>query len=107
MKKVLFITEKDALHGFQLAGAGQVTATEADDVGSVLWRAMEEPDVGLIAIEERLVGKIGDKALRDMENRWGGILVVLPSPEKPGVVAEDYALALIKRAIGYHVRLKP
>ena len=107
MKKVLFITQKEALHGFELAGAGQVTADETDDPAAVLGRAMQEPDLGLIAIEERLVGKIGEQALREMENRWGGILVVLPSPEKPGVAVEDYAMALIKRAIGYHVRLKP
>jgi V/A-type H+-transporting ATPase subunit F len=41
-----------------------------------------------------------------MEKRWYGILLVLPAPERVGVEVEDYAMSLIKRAIGYHVRLK-
>ena len=34
-----------------------------------------------------------------------GILLVLPSPEKLPAEVEDYAARLIRRAIGYHVRL--
>jgi len=32
---------------------------------------------------------------------------VLPSPERAARVEEDYALRLIRRAIGYQVRLSP
>jgi len=35
-----------------------------------------------------------------------GILLVLPSPVKPPAEVEDYAARLIRRAIGYHVRIK-
>jgi V/A-type H+-transporting ATPase subunit F len=40
-----------------------------------------------------------------MEHGWAGILLVLPSPEKLPAEVEDYAARMIRRAIGYHVRL--
>ena len=38
-----------------------------------------------------------------MEDRWYGIFLILPAPERAFEV-EDYAVRLIKRAIGYRVR---
>ena len=43
--------------------------------------------------------------LRELEQAWNGVLLVLPSPEKPPAEVEDYAARLIRKAIGYHVRL--
>ena len=48
----------------------------------------------------------GGERLREIEHAWQGILLVLPSPERPEVEIEDYAVSLIRRAIGYHVRLR-
>jgi vacuolar-type H+-ATPase subunit F/Vma7 len=107
LKKVLFLTPKDAEHGFQLAGAGQMVPREEDTLEDVLRKGMQESDIGLIAIDERLLKEIDEKNMREMEMKWGGILVVLPAPERPGITVEDYALALVRRAIGYHVRLRP
>ena len=68
---------------------------------------MADPDSGVVVIDERLLTGIGEERFREMERRWYGMLIVLPSPEKVGAEGvEDYAQRLIKRAIGYHVRLQ-
>ncbi|MBJ6725173.1 V-type ATP synthase subunit F [Geomesophilobacter sediminis] len=105
MKKVLFITPADASHGFALAGAAQevVAAAEAE---AALVRVAGEPDTAVAAIDERLLGGIGEDRLRALEKRWSGVLVVLPAPATTAESAEDYALRLIRRAIGYHVRMR-
>ncbi len=107
MKNVVFITPADARHGFVLAGARQfvVTAAEAE---STLRQVLADPDTSVAVIEERLLEGIREERFREMEKRWFGVLIVLPAPEKRGAVTEeDYALRLIRRAIGYHVRLQP
>lgn len=104
MKKVLFITPDDAEPGFRLSGAMQETASK-ENVGLLVLKAVNEPGTGLIAIDERLLAGTRE-LLKDLEKKWKGIVVTLPAPELPGIKAEDYALALIRRAVGYHVRLK-
>ena len=64
-----------------------------------------DPDNGLVILDERLVAGGVEDRLREREQSWPGILLVLPSPEKLPPEAEDYAARLIRRAIGYHVRL--
>lgn len=105
MKKVAFITPPDAEYGFSLTGISQRTV-DAPDTESVLREVMSDPDGGLVIIDERLVTGLTDERMRELEQGWQGIFLVLPSPEKAVPEAEDYVARLIRRAIGYHVRLK-
>jgi vacuolar-type H+-ATPase subunit F/Vma7 len=105
MKNIVVITPPDALPGFELSGVIQYAAAPAD--GEVVIRkVMADPDSGVVIVDERLVAAIGDERFREMEKRWYGILLVLPAPEKAAEGGEDYADRLIRRAIGYHVRLQ-
>jgi vacuolar-type H+-ATPase subunit F/Vma7 len=104
MKKIIFITTRDAEYGFSLAGITHY-AVDPAEAGEELESVMAEPDNGLVIIDERLVRGEIEERLREMEKGWSGILLVLPSPEKLPAEAEDYAARLIRRAIGYHVRL--
>jgi V/A-type H+-transporting ATPase subunit F len=71
-----------------------------------LKQTMAQPDNGLVIVDERLLQGMPDERMRELEQSWQGILLVLPSPVKPPAEVEDYAARLIRRAIGYHVRLK-
>jgi len=105
MKKIAIMTPPDAEYGFSLAGVPQRAVETADGEAS-LKKTMAAPDIGLAVIDERLLKGMSDERLRELEQSWHGILLVLPSPEKPPAEVEDYAARLIRRAIGYHVRLK-
>ncbi len=105
MKKTSFITPPDAEQGFGLAGICRygVAPEEAEEI---LVKIMAEPDTGLIIIDERILRCVSEEKIKEMEQRWDGILLVLPSPVKPAADIEDYAERLIRRAVGYHVRLE-
>jgi vacuolar-type H+-ATPase subunit F/Vma7 len=106
MKNLVFLTPADARHGFSLAGARQlvVTAAEAE---ATLRQVLADPDTRVAVIDERLLAGIAEERFQEMERRWFGVLIVLPAPAKAGEeLTEDYALRLIRRAIGYHVRLQ-
>lgn len=105
MKKIIFLTPSDAEYGFSLTGVTQYVINEKD-AEDKLKNLLSQPDTGLVVIDERLIKGVNDERLRDMEERWFGVLLILPSPEKAALEAEDYALRLIRRAIGYHVRLR-
>ncbi len=111
MKKIVFITPPDVSYGFSLTGVPQ-HAVDRKIFEETLNRTMGEPDNGLVIIDERLVGNgheaggLFEDRMHELERAWHGILLVLPSPVKPPAEAEDYAARLIRRAIGYHVRLK-
>jgi vacuolar-type H+-ATPase subunit F/Vma7 len=104
MKKITFLTPSDAEFGFNLAGIMQVLV-EKDQLEPSLMKVMAEPDTALIVVDERFLGEISEDRIRELERLWQGILLVLPSPLKPPAEQEDYAARLIRRAIGYHVKL--
>lgn len=105
MKKIAFMTPADAEFGFGLAGVSQYIAAQKD-AEETLKKITADPDTGLIIIDERMIEGIGEEKMREIEKRWHGIILVLPSPVKPPAEVEDYAVRLIRRAIGYHVRLQ-
>jgi V/A-type H+-transporting ATPase subunit F len=105
VKKVIFITDPSARFGFALAGINQFVA-EPQELEGILGKAVSDQENGLIVIDERLAAGIDEKRMRKIESAWHGVIVVLPSPLTGPGDAEDYAVQLIRRAIGYHVRIK-
>jgi V/A-type H+-transporting ATPase subunit F len=105
MKKINFITPVDARNGFKLTGAKQYI-TRRRDMINLVKQLVSEPDTGIIMIDERLLTEDTEAQIKSIEQGWNGILLVLPSPERPEGEIEDYATRLMRRAIGYHVRLR-
>jgi V/A-type H+-transporting ATPase subunit F len=104
MKKIVFITPDDAEYGFQLAGVTQIVSDE-ENIETVIQEATGESESGLIIVDERLLKAFTEEELQKIEEAFQGIILDLPAPERPEIEIEDYAARLIKRAIGYHVKL--
>jgi V/A-type H+-transporting ATPase subunit F len=81
-----------------------MTATRAD-LPKTLPELARDPAVGVILVDERLVVDLTEERIKELERRWPGLVIVLPAPAKAVRIEEDYALRLIRRAIGYQVRL--
>ncbi len=105
MKRIVIVTPADAEFGFKLTGVSHSIA-RAEDAEGMIRKIVHEPDTGLLVIDEQLIKAVPEERLKGIEQSWHGIIVVLPSPERPEAGIEDYAVRLIRRAIGYHVRLK-
>ena len=59
----------------------------------------------MVVLDERLTRGMTQERLWAIERRWPGVIIVLPAPAKVALAEEDYAMRLIRRAIGYQVRL--
>jgi vacuolar-type H+-ATPase subunit F/Vma7 len=106
VRKIVVVAPADARHGFALAGVRQATSAAAD-LDEILRALMRDPATGVVIVDERLVAGPAQERLRELERRWAGLVVVLPAPGEAVRIEEDYALRLIRRAIGYQVRLSP
>lgn len=104
MKKIVFVTPEDASKGFNLAGVRQHVAIAAD-LPAALVSLAADPSTGLVAIDERLVDPAVQRAIDDVDRRWPALVVVLPAPATAAAPVEDYALRLVRKAIGYQVRV--
>jgi V/A-type H+-transporting ATPase subunit F len=104
MKSIAFITPRDPGWGFRLAGVKQYLA-RAKDLRAILEEIVHRQDTDLVAIDERLLTAGNEEIVNMVEKRWHGIILVLPSPEEARPEVEDFAVRLMRRAIGYHVRL--
>ncbi len=104
MNRIVALTPPDADNGFACCGAVQ-QAVAPGRAAEALEDALQAAGSGVVILDERLVGKVGEELLHSLEKRWPGVLVVLPAPGGAGVV-EDYAMRLIRRAVGYQVKVK-
>lgn len=105
MKTAVFLTPADARPGFSLAGARQLTP-EFKEVESTLMEVLQDPATAVVIVDERLLPALPEERWRELESRQLVPVIVLPAPER-GAEALDYALRLVRRAIGYQVRLNP
>jgi len=106
VKKIAVIAPGDVRFGFALGGVRQVVSDGAN-VDEQLGALTRDPDIGVVIVDERLVPGTAQRRLRELERHWTGLFVVLPAPGKVVPAEEDYVLRLIRRAIGYQVRLSP
>jgi V/A-type H+/Na+-transporting ATPase subunit F len=95
----------DAL-GFRLAGV-TVTEVPPGEEARTLRELVARPDLGVLAVEEEVLREAPEDVLR--REREGTLPVLLPFalPRRFTETGRgrDYVAALIRRAVGYHVKL--
>ena len=103
-RQIVFITEKDAKYGFGLAGFRQYEC-EDTELQKLLDKIAEKNEFGLYVIDERLINENNENKIREMETTRGLVFVIMPPPAKMIARREDYAARLLRKTIGYHVKL--
>ena len=105
MKEILFLTPDDSDPGFALTGVRQ-QKIPAEEMWEVLKQVCTDPTVGVVAADIRLLETIDQNRLRELTDRWPGVMVTLPAPADRRAPPDDELQRLVQRALGYHVRLK-
>ena len=105
MKEILFLTPEDSAPGFALTGVRQQTLP-VGEAWAVVQEACTNPEIGVLAVDSRLLEKIDPIRLRELTDRWPGVMVTLPAPADRRAPPGDELQRLVQRALGYHVRLQ-
>jgi vacuolar-type H+-ATPase subunit F/Vma7 len=105
VKKIAVLAPAQPVAGFAIAG---VIAREgvALELPRLIDDAIADASMGVVAIDERLLDRRGLARIRDAERHWRGAIVVVPSPTRPATPVDDYAHRLIRRAVGYQVKVQ-
>lgn len=101
------VTRPQAGLGFRLAGA-RVEEVEAADVAERFRALLTDRNLGLLAVEETLLGRVPETLLERAAREGIPVLLPFAFPVRweEGGHAEEYVAELIRRAIGYHVRIR-
>jgi V/A-type H+-transporting ATPase subunit F len=101
------VTRPRAGLGFRLAGA-RVEEVEAAEVAERVRALLADRSLGILAVEEALLGRVPETLLDRAAREGVPVLLpfTFPARWEEGGRAEEYVAALVRRAIGYHVRIR-
>jgi V/A-type H+-transporting ATPase subunit F len=102
---VVAVRPGDAL-GFRLAGP-HVEEVAPGAETAALRRVLQDPSVGVVAVEEDVLGAVDPALVRRARARGAPVLLPFALPRRWSDAARgrEYVAALIRRAIGYSIRL--
>ena len=107
MYRYVVITGPETAAGFSLTGVDVVVPESDDTASGILRRLVAEPEVGLVALNERYLEFLDEPLRSHIERSALPVVVVFPDLRREGPEsAEAYLAALIERAIGYRIRLR-
>lgn len=104
-KELVVLTPDGSREGFALAGVLQRTVPPAE-LEPTLRELVLQEEIGIIAIDERLLSGLSDQRRQSLERTWPGLLLILPTPAKQCPHGFDYLRRLLQRVLGYQVRLR-
>jgi vacuolar-type H+-ATPase subunit F/Vma7 len=105
---MVVVVHPDLAAGFQLAGVETAEARTSEEAERLVEQMILGSDVGLIAVSEDLQRDFGPRVTRLLRQADLPLLVPFPGREASTWNQDDrvdYVAALIRSAIGYHLRL--
>jgi len=105
--RLTVVTRPGAGLGFRLAGVPVEEVAEASAAERIA-ALLEEPDLGVLAVEDDLLRHVPEAVLERPGRDGVPILLpfTLPKQWEEGSGGEAYVAALIRRAIGYHIKIQ-
>lgn len=101
------IAEADAVVGFRLAGVETVAAAGPEEAERLLQTWITEGGSAVVLVTQALLDGFSEATRRRLEKLSVPLVIPLPlvpawQKEKP---SQDYILSLIRRAIGYQMKI--
>jgi vacuolar-type H+-ATPase subunit F/Vma7 len=93
--------------GFALAGLPADAVAPDEDVATLLAGLARHPDIGIVLLQDQIYDALPDDLRRRLDRSPHPVIVPFPGPawEVP-VSAEERVVELLRRAIGYRVKLR-
>lgn len=108
MARIVFLTDHENSIGFRIAGADTVVVGSPTEAAGLLTDALEKGEAGLVAINEELWSGLEERLQRRAERSNAPIVVPIPTARAVSAweKEEEYIVKMIRRAIGYQLRIK-
>lgn len=104
-RDLVVIASQGSGAGFALAGVGVVPAANAKDAALAIEELGEE--VHVVVIDERLYDDLPEELRRSLNRAAMPVVIPVPGPDWTDESrAHEYIVEILRRAIGYRVRLQ-
>jgi vacuolar-type H+-ATPase subunit F/Vma7 len=106
-KRVRVLCRPAIAAGFRLAGLRPDVAADLPEAGRRLARMLDDPEAGVILAQEDFYASLPEGVRRELARRPLPMVVPFPLPSwaAPPASPEGFIAELLRRAIGYRVRL--
>ena len=93
--------------GFALAGVPVLEATDGIDAARRIDQLVDSMNAAVILIDEPLYEDLPDEVQRDLRRSALPVVIPVPGPDwTTETSAHEYIVEILRRAIGYRVRLQ-
>lgn len=107
--RLVVITRKGLGLGFSLAGVPVFEESHGRDAAACIERLHSGTKLGaaVVLIDETLYGELPEEFHREFAHRSLPVIIPVPGPEwSEESKAQEYIVEILRRAIGYRVRLQ-
>lgn len=108
MLTIRVVTGPETAAGFSLAGIDVDVVRGPEEASKRLHRRLADESCGLLVVDEKIVERAEEPLRRRLER--AGLPIVVPVPVDMTWREEersmDYLLRLIRRSIGFHMRIR-
>jgi vacuolar-type H+-ATPase subunit F/Vma7 len=107
-RSVRILASPEVAAGFSLAGLQATGVTDLPGAAELLTKELDRPETGVVLLEDRFYEGLPEGLRTQLARRPLPLVVPIPGPTWAPELeeAEAYVVELLRRAIGYRVRLK-
>jgi vacuolar-type H+-ATPase subunit F/Vma7 len=106
-RRLVVIATSDLSAGFALTGVPVFEAIDGEDAARHLEQSVDDMNAGVVIIDESLYRDLPDELQRTLRRSTLPVVIPVPGPDwTTESTAHDYIVDILRRAIGYRVRLQ-
>jgi vacuolar-type H+-ATPase subunit F/Vma7 len=108
MSRLLVLTRKTLLPGFQLAGVDAYGIEDIETAPELIQNWLQDKEIGLLAIDEGLLEHIDSSLIKQLDNSNTLTYLVIPGggPLGQDISRKHRISEMIRRAIGSHITFR-
>lgn len=101
MKSFLISDNKDTIVGLRMAGIEGVLVESKEEIKSSFGEAIENKDIGIILLTEKVFEKIKDRVLEQKIS--GDSPLITTIPDRNGLKDKNFIMRYVKESIGIKI----
>ncbi len=108
MGRITALVDEETATGFKLAGIEVRTANTTEELKQGVQTVMADREVRIVILDEVLFRQLPDRLVKKLEESTAPIFVPIPTIKlwRGAARPEEYVARLIRRAIGYQIKIR-
>lgn len=107
-RRIAVLCRPEIAAGFALAGLRPDEIDKPEQGTAAVRNLLRDPETGVLLVEDRFYAELPEDVRRELARRPVPLVVPFPGPvwQAPPEGPEAYIIELLRRVIGYRVRLR-